>query len=56
MYDVTLLNTAGTQLIKFPIATAMINPGNLKQAQIKLVFRKSDNTLKSGNISVSMEF
>jgi hypothetical protein len=56
MYDVTLIDTAGTQLIKFPIATAMINPGNLKQAQIKFVFRKADNSLKSGNISVSMEF
>ena len=56
MYDVTLVDTAGTQLIKFPIATAMINPGNLKQAQIKFVFRKADNSLKSGNISVSMEF
>lgn len=56
MYDVTLVDTAGTQLIKFPIATAMINPGNLKQAQIIFVFRKADNSLKSGNISVSMEF
>jgi len=56
MYDVTLVDTAGSQLIKFPIATAMINPGNLKQAQIKFVFRKADNSLKSGNISVSMEF
>jgi hypothetical protein len=56
MYDVTLLNTAGTQLIKFPITTAMINPGNLKEAEIKLVFRKADNSLKSGNIMVSMEF
>jgi len=56
MYDVTLTDTAGTQLIKFPIATAMINPGNLKQAQIKFVFRRADNSLKSGNISVSMEF
>jgi hypothetical protein len=51
MYDVTLVDTVGTQLIKFPIATAMINPGNLKQAQIKFVFRKADNSLKSGNIS-----
>lgn len=56
MYDVTLVDSAGTQLIKFPIATAMINPGNLKQAQIRFVFRKADNSLKSGNISVSMEF
>jgi hypothetical protein len=56
MYDVTLVDTAGTQLVKFPIATAMINPGNLKQAQIRFVFRKADNSLKSGDISVSMEF
>ena len=56
MYDVTLVDTVGMQLIKFPIATAMINPGNLKQAQIKFVFRKADNSLKSGDISVSMEF
>jgi hypothetical protein len=56
MYDVTLIDTAGAQLIKFPIATALINPGNLKQAQIRLVFRKADNSLKSGNIAVDMEF
>jgi len=56
MYDVTLVDSAGTQLIKFPIATAMINPGNLKHAQIRFVFRKADHSLKSGNISVSMEF
>ena len=38
LYDVMLVDTVDTQLIKFPIATAMINPGNLKQAQIKFVF------------------
>jgi hypothetical protein len=40
LYDVMLVDTVDTQLIKFPIATAMINPGNLKQAQINLFFAK----------------
>jgi hypothetical protein len=55
-YDVMLVDTVDTELIKFPMATAIINPGNLKQAQIKFVFREADNSLKSGNLSVSMEF
>jgi hypothetical protein len=56
MYDITLLSTTNTRLIKFPITTALINPGNLKRAEIDLVFRKADNSLESANISVSMGF
>jgi hypothetical protein len=56
MYDVTLLTAGGTQLLKFPITTALINPGNLKRAEIDLIFHKADNTLKSANITVSMGF
>ena len=56
MYDVALLTTAGTQLVKFPITTALINPGNLQQAEIKLIFRKADNSLKSAKVTVSMGF
>jgi hypothetical protein len=55
MYNVTLL-TANTQLVKFPITTAMINPGNLQRAEIDLIFRKVDNSLKSAQIKVSMGF
>jgi len=56
MYNVTLLTAAGPQLVKFPITTAMINPGNLKRAEIDLIFRKADNSLKSANVTVSMAF
>jgi hypothetical protein len=56
MYNVTLLTAANTQLVKFPITTALINPGNLQRAQIDLIFRKADNSLKSAQIRVSMGF
>lgn len=56
MYNVTLLSAAGTQLVKFPVTTALINPGNLKRAEIDLTFRKGDNSLKSAHIEVSMGF
>ncbi len=56
MYNVTLLTAASTQLVKFPITTAMINPGNLQRAEIDLVFRKADNSLKYAQIKVSMGF
>jgi hypothetical protein len=56
MYNVTLLSAANTQLVKFPIATAMINPENLQRAEIDLIFRKADNSLKSAQIKVSMGF
>jgi hypothetical protein len=56
MYDITILSTTNTQLIKFPITTALINPGNLKRAEIDLVFRKADNSVESANITVSMGF
>jgi hypothetical protein len=56
MYNVTLLTATNMQLVKFPITTAMINPGNLQRAEIDLVFRKADNSLKSAQIKVSMGF
>ena len=56
MYNVTLLTAANTQLVKFPITTAMINPGNLQRAEIDLIFRKADNSMKSAQIKVSMAF
>jgi hypothetical protein len=56
MYNVTLLTDANTKLVKFPITTAMINPGNLQRAEIDLIFRKADNSLKSAQIKVSMGF
>jgi hypothetical protein len=56
MYNVTLLTSGGTQLLKFPITTAMINPGSLKRAEIDLIFHKADNSLQSAQINVSMGF
>jgi len=56
MYNVTLLTATNTQLVKFPITAAMINPNNLQRAESDLVFRKADNSLKSAQIKVSMDF
>jgi hypothetical protein len=56
MYDVTLFTATGTQLMKFPITTAMINPGNLQQAAIRLIFRKADSSVKSAKVTVAMGF
>jgi hypothetical protein len=56
MYDVTLFTATGTQLMKFPMATLMINPGNLQQAAIRLIFRKADSSLKSAKVTVAMGF
>jgi hypothetical protein len=56
MYNVTLVTPTGTLLTKFPITTAFINPGNLKRAEIDLVFHKSDKSLKSAQISVNLDF
>jgi hypothetical protein len=56
MYDITLFTATNTQLVKFPITTAMISPGNLQRAEIDLVFRKADNSLKSAEIKVAMAF
>jgi hypothetical protein len=56
LYYVTLVSSTGTQLVKFPVATAMINPSNLQRAEIDLVCRKADSSVKSAQISVSMGF
>ena len=56
LYYVTLVTSAGRQLVKFPVTTALINPGNLTRAEIDVVCRKADNSLKSAQFSVSMAF
>jgi hypothetical protein len=56
IYNVTLVTSTGTQLLKFPITTALINPGNLQRAEIDLIFRKVDSSVKSAQIKVSMGF
>jgi hypothetical protein len=56
LYYVTLASANGVQLVKFPVTTALVNPANLKSAQIALVCRKADNSLQSAQISVSMGF
>jgi hypothetical protein len=56
MYNITLITPTGTLLTKFPITTAFINPGNLQRAEIDLVFHKADNSLKSAQITVTMDF
>jgi hypothetical protein len=56
VYNVTLVDSAGTQLVNFPITTALINPTNLSSAQINLVVHAANNTLASANLQVSMSF
>jgi hypothetical protein len=56
IYNVTLRMTNGTQLVKFPITTALINPANLKRAEIDLVCHAADNSLASAQFTVSMSF
>ena len=56
VYDVTLVSSTGTQLMKFPITTALINPSNLQRAEIDVVCHASDNSLASARIDVSMTF
>ena len=56
IYHVTLYSPTGTQLVKFPVTTALINPQSLQSGGMKLVFRKADQSLKSANIDVAMQF
>ena len=56
VYNVTLAETNGTQLVKFPITTALINPANLTDAQIQLVCHVADNSLASAKMNVQMNF
>jgi hypothetical protein len=56
LYDVTLNGADGTQLVKFPVTTALINAANLEQASINLVFNSKDKTIKSASITVNLRF
>ena len=56
VYNVTLVDSAGVQLIQFPITTALINPSNLQSAEIAIVCHTADNSLASAKINVSMTF
>jgi hypothetical protein len=47
LYDVMIVDT-----VEFPIAAAMINPGNLKQAQIKFVFLNCVCSIRAARIVV----
>lgn len=55
-YDVTLQSSSGTQLVKFPFVTALINPSNLQRAEIDLIFHKTQNSLASAQVKVSLAF
>jgi hypothetical protein len=55
-YNVALVGSDGTQLVKFPITTAMINPRNLNRAEVDLVFRKANKSVKFAQFRVSMNF
>ena len=56
LYNVTLAASDGTQLVKFPITTALINPNNLQSAEIDIVCHASDHSLASARINVAMKF
>jgi hypothetical protein len=53
---ITLLETDGKELLKFPITTAMINPTNLSSAEIEIVCRLKDRSIASARINVLMAF
>jgi hypothetical protein len=56
LYNVALVDSDGTQLVKIPITTALIKPENLDRAEVHLVFRRSNNSVKSADFRVSMKF
>jgi hypothetical protein len=56
MYRVTLTTPTGAPLVKFPFTTALINAQNVERGTVTLVLRKTDNSLKSANVQVSMNF
>jgi hypothetical protein len=56
VYNVTLVDSGGIQLVTFPITTALINPSNLSNAQIELVVHAANNVLASAKFQVSMSF
>jgi hypothetical protein len=56
VYNITLLETDGKELLKFPITTIGINPKNLVSAEIAIVCRANDHSLASARINVSMNF
>jgi hypothetical protein len=56
LYHVTVTSTDGTQLIKFPFTTTLINPANLGKAVVTLVFNRANKSVKSATVNVSMSF
>jgi hypothetical protein len=56
MYRVTLTSPAGAHLVKFPFTTLLVNPQNLERGAITLVLHKANNSLKSANVNVTMDF
>jgi len=56
VYNVTLVESNGTQLLKFPFMTGLINPSNLRSARIEIVLRVADNSVASARINVLMNF
>lgn len=56
VYDVILTSSDGTQLVKFPVTTVLINPANIERAGIALVFSSTDKSLKSASVNVDMDF
>jgi hypothetical protein len=56
IYNVTLLEKNGKELLKFPITTALINPKNLASGEIEFVFREKDQSVESARVNVLMNF
>jgi hypothetical protein len=56
IYSVTLLETNGKELLKFPITTALINPKNLSTGEIEFIFREKDHSVASARVNVLMNF
>ena len=56
IYDVRVASPTGTQILKFPFTTMLISTQNIQRGAINLVLRKEDSSVKSANISVSLNF
>lgn len=56
LYRVTALSPAGMHLVRFPIATALVNPQNIQRGTMNLVLRKADQSLKSATVNVALSF
>lgn len=56
VYSVTIRDASGKELLGFPFTTALINPTNLSEGEIDLVFHAANRSVASARITVNLEF